>query len=153
MVQRSARTKSSRSNVFVADYTKGIESHQFQGGIGSSGCLFAQCLKHLSKYAEKAMSGIKGWGDIATCIYKMGRARTKQEYECTLQDFQALHLEAAEWFDKRYHLFASYVFLENGFRQFGVTTNNACESLNNAILCCLRDIWLYLTSVVRSMHI
>ena len=131
------------SYVLVADYTKGIESHQFQGDIRNSGCMFARCFKHLSENAEKAMSGIKGRGDIAACIYKMGRARTKQEYERTLQDFQALHLEAAEWFDKRHHLFASYVFLENGFRRFGVTTNNACESSNNAILFCLRDIWLY----------
>ena len=90
---------------------------------------------------------------MAACIYKIERARTKQEYECTLHDFQALHLEAAEWFDKRHHLFASFVFLENGFRQFGVTTNNACESSNCSIFYCLRDIWLYLTSVVRSMHI
>ena len=72
------------------------------------------------------MSGIKRQRDIAACIYKMGRARTKQEYECTLQDFQALQLEAAEWFDKRHHLFARYVFLENRFRKFGVTTSNAC---------------------------
>ena len=132
----SARTKPSWSYVLVADYTKGIESHQFQGDIRNSGCLFAQCLKHLSKNAEKAMSGMKRQRDIAACIYKMGRARTKQEYECTLQDFQVLQLEAAEWFDKRHHLFARYVFLENRFRQFGVTTNNACESSNNAILFC-----------------
>jgi hypothetical protein len=45
----------------------------------------------------------------------MGKARTKQQYEQTLQKFQALHLEAAEWFDKRQCLFASYIFLENGF--------------------------------------
>jgi hypothetical protein len=99
------------------------------------------------------MSGIKRQRDIAACIYKMGRARTKQIYECALQDFQALHLQAAEWFDKRQHLFASYVFLEKGFRQFVVTSSNACESSNNAILCCVSNIWLYLTSVVRSMHI
>ena len=29
------------SHVLVADYTKGIESHQFQGDIKNSGCLFA----------------------------------------------------------------------------------------------------------------
>ena len=141
------------SYVLVADYTKGIESHQFQGNNRNSACLFALCLKHLSGNAEKAMTGIKGWGDVAACIYKMGRARTKQGYEHTLHDFQALNSEAAEWLDKRYHLFASYFFLENKFRRFGVTTNNACESSNNAILFCLRDIWLYLTSVVRSMLI
>jgi hypothetical protein len=72
------------SYVLVADYTKGIESHQFQGDIINSGCLFARCLKYLSKNAEKAMSGIKGQGDIAACIYKMGMARTKQENERTL---------------------------------------------------------------------
>ena len=84
------------------------------------------CLKHLSENAEKAMTGIKGRGDIATYIYKPGKARTKQQYTQALQDLQSLHLEAAEWFDKRHHLFASYVFLENRFSQFGVTTNNAC---------------------------
>ena len=104
VVQTSDSTKLPRSYVLVADYTKVIVSHQFQGDIWNSGCLFAHCLKHLSENAEKAMSGIKGRGDIAACIYKMGRARTKQEYECTLQDFQALHLEAAEWFDKRHSL-------------------------------------------------
>ena len=98
--------------------------------------LVCTMVKHLSENSEKAMSGIKRQRDIAACIYKMGRARTKQEYECTLQDFQALHLEAAEWFHKRHRLFASYVFLEKGFRQFGVTSSNACESSNNAILCC-----------------
>ena len=90
---------------------------------------------------------------MAACIYKKGRARTNQEYERNPQEFQAFHLEAAEWCDKRHHLFASYVFLENGFRQFGVITSNACESSNNTIVCCLRGIWLYFTSIVRSLHI
>ena len=45
--------------VVFADYTEGIESHQFQGDISHSGCLFAQCFKHLSKNAKKAMPGIK----------------------------------------------------------------------------------------------
>ena len=58
----------------------------------------------------------------------------KPQYERTLQDFQALHLEAAEWFDKRYHFFDSYILLENAFSQFGVTTNNVCESTSNEIL-------------------
>jgi hypothetical protein len=54
-----------------ADYIKGIESHQFQGGISHSGCLFAQCLKHLSNHVKKAMPGIKGKGHRAACIYKI----------------------------------------------------------------------------------
>ena len=45
--------------VVFADYTEGIESHQFQGDISHSGCLFAQRFKHLSKNAKKAMPGIK----------------------------------------------------------------------------------------------
>jgi hypothetical protein len=49
-------------------------------------------------------------GDIVACKYKRGNARTKQQY----------------------------IFLENGFSQFGVTTNDVCESANNAILLCLR---------------
>jgi hypothetical protein len=61
-------------------------------------------------------------------------ARIKQQDKQTLKDFQALHLDAAEWFDKRHHHFAIYVFLEKGFRQLGVTTDNACESSNNSIL-------------------
>jgi hypothetical protein len=105
------------SYVLATDYTKGIGSHQFQCIMINSGCLFERCLKHLFKNAKKAMSSIrKGQGDIAASIYKMGRARTKQEDWCILQDFQALHLEAAEQFDKRHHRFASYVFLEIGFR-------------------------------------
>ena len=52
----------------------------------------------------KAISGIEGRGYTAVCIYQLGKTRTKQEYEYTLQDFQALHLEGAEWFDKRHHL-------------------------------------------------
>ena len=63
----------------------------------------------------------------------MGRVRMKPQNERTLQDFQALHLEAAEWFDKRYHFFDSYILLESAFSQFGVTTNNACESSNCSI--------------------
>jgi hypothetical protein len=51
--------------ILVADYTKGIESHQFQGDIRKFGCLFAQFLKHPSKNAEIVISGIKGQGDIA----------------------------------------------------------------------------------------
>ena len=47
----------------------------------------------------------------------------KQQYECTLHDFQALHLEAARGFDKKHHLFASHVYLESGFSQVGVTTS------------------------------
>ena len=107
-----------------------------------SGCMFARCLKHLSENAEKTLSGIKGRGDIAACIYKLGKARTKHCYERTLQDLQALHVEAAEWFDKRHHLFASYIFLQNGFSRFGVTTNNACESTNNAIF--IRETFDYI---------
>jgi hypothetical protein len=60
------------------DYRKGIESHQFHGDIRNSGCSFARCLKLLSEVAEKAISGIKERGDIAACMYKMGKARTKQ---------------------------------------------------------------------------
>jgi hypothetical protein len=114
--------------------------------------LVCTMLKHLSENAEKNLR-YKKTERLSSLHLQDGRASTKQDYECTLQDVQALHLEAAEWFDKRHYLFASYVFLEKGFRQFGVTTSNACESLNNAIMCCLSNIWLYLTSVVKSMHI
>jgi hypothetical protein len=39
--------------------------------------LFARDLKHLFENAEKAMTGIKGMGGIAACIYKLGKARIK----------------------------------------------------------------------------
>ena len=71
------------------------------------------------------MTGTRGRGDIATSTTSWRGPWTKRLYEGTLQDFQALHLEAAEQFDKINHHFASHVFLENGFSQFGITTNNA----------------------------
>jgi hypothetical protein len=107
-------------------------------------------LKYLYENAEKTMSRIKGRGDIAACIYKIGNARLKQQHEI-LQNLKALHCEAGDWFDNRYHLFASLVSLENRFSWFRVTTSNACESTNIAFFPI--DIWLYLTSVVRSMHV
>ena len=54
--------------VLIADYSKGIQSQQSQGDITNSGCLFARYLKYLYENAEKAMSRIKGRGDIAACI-------------------------------------------------------------------------------------
>ena len=69
------------------------------------------------------------------------------------KNFQVLHLKAAEWFDKRHYLFASYIFIVIGFRQFAGTINNACESSNNAILserclvifdfCCEGNSYIY----------
>jgi hypothetical protein len=47
------------SHVLVADFTMGIESHQFQGDIRSSGCLFSRYLKHLFENTEKATTSIK----------------------------------------------------------------------------------------------
>jgi hypothetical protein len=41
------------SYVLVADYTKGIESHQFQCDIRDSGCLFAQCLSIYLRMLKK----------------------------------------------------------------------------------------------------
>jgi hypothetical protein len=46
------------------------------------------------------MTGIKERGDIAVCIYQLGKALTNQQYKQTQQDFLALHIEVAEWFDK-----------------------------------------------------
>jgi hypothetical protein len=43
--------------------------------------LFARCLKQQSESAKKVLSGIKGRGDIAACIYKMKKARIKQQYK------------------------------------------------------------------------
>ena len=62
--------------------------------------MFARDLKQLSEIAEKAKSGVKERGDMAACIYLMGKARTNWQYEQTLEIFQVLHLGAAEWFDK-----------------------------------------------------
>jgi hypothetical protein len=47
----------SGSSVLIANYSKGIESQQFQGDIRNSGCFFAKCWKHLSENAKKAMLG------------------------------------------------------------------------------------------------
>jgi hypothetical protein len=49
----------SGSSVLIANYSKGIESQQFQGDIRNSGCLFAKCLKHLSENAKRAILGKK----------------------------------------------------------------------------------------------
>ena len=47
------------THVLVVDFTKGIESHQVQGDIRRSGCLFSRYLKHLFENSEKAMTSIK----------------------------------------------------------------------------------------------
>ena len=55
-------------------------------------------------------------------------------YTQALQDPQGLHLEVAELLDKRHYLCACYELLENGFGQWGITTNDSCESTNNPSL-------------------
>jgi hypothetical protein len=37
-------------------------------------------LEDFSENAKKTMSGIKGRGDTAACIYQLGETRKKQQY-------------------------------------------------------------------------
>ena len=73
-------------------------------------------------------------GKHSSMYLQAGKGQDKTAVYTNPTELPALHLAGAKWFDKRHHLFASYVFLQNWFSQFGVTTNNACESTNNAIL-------------------
>ena len=70
-----------------------------------------------------------------------------------LLEIHAHYLEVAEWFDKGTIYLLAMILLENWFSQFDITTNNAYESTNNAYIFPMKDIWLYLTSIVSSMHI
>jgi hypothetical protein len=64
--------------------------------------MLARCFKHLSENTKKAMTSIKESRNIVVvCNYQLGKVRTKQWWEQTLQNFKALHLEGAEWFDKK----------------------------------------------------
>ena len=82
------------------------------------------------------MSDIKGRGNIAVCIYQLGKTKRKEQYEHILVEFQILHLEAAEQFDNMHHLFASYVFLENEINQVNVTITDECERSKNSMQLC-----------------
>jgi hypothetical protein len=66
------------------DYSKGIKSQQFKDIVRNSEFLFARCLKHLSENAQKVMTSVEERRDIAECIYQLGVARTKQQYQKTL---------------------------------------------------------------------
>jgi hypothetical protein len=72
------------SYVLIVDNTKEIESQQFLGSIRNSGCLLTGFLKHIYENAKKTVSSIKGKGDIAACIYQVGKAWTKQWYKFIL---------------------------------------------------------------------
>ena len=102
---------------------------------------------------KKAIIYIKWRGDTAACIYQLGRARTKHQYKQNPTGLPSPPSWSSWVLWQKVPSFASYVFLENGFSQFDVTTDNACESTNNVILFSLRATWQYLTPVVRSMHI
>jgi hypothetical protein len=120
--------------ILLSDYSKGVESDTFQDSIKLAGCAFSRCVQHMLDNAETALHGIKGKPQIAKCVYKLARARTKARYEHTLQRLRDLHATAAEWFHERHQLFSSFVLLEKGFCRFETVNNNACESSNNAIL-------------------
>jgi hypothetical protein len=60
---------------------------------------------------SKSNDWYKWKGSHSNMYLSTGQGKEKMQYTQTLQDFQALHLEAAQQFLKRHYHYASYVLL------------------------------------------
>ena len=97
------------------------------------------------------MTGSKGRGDIATCIYKVGKASTKQWYtHKPYRILNAIILKQLGCLTKSSTYVLAMYFLRMDLANW--VSQPMIHVSQQTIQFCLKYIWQYFTTVVRSMH-
>jgi Transposase, Mutator family len=119
--------------VFIADYSKGIEAAYFQDTLMEVGAKFCRCARHLAANCAAAKGMVGVTQEIKDMLIGLAKYRTVDTYNSNLQSLKAVHSKAAAWIDCNKDDFAAYIFLDNGKRRFGKVLSNAAENMNSAI--------------------